>query len=109
MRTVPAGRAEYGHVCIPNNVEPDWAPYSNVIGTTSAWGWTWVGYSLGLCSLSLRTMELFWRTVGLVPGAYYGPRFTGRIVGFFGADLVSRRLVPLGFGEPFYPGTLPCG
>ena len=36
---------DYGNVWVPNDVGPDWAPYSNGYWSwVGPWGWTWVGY-----------------------------------------------------------------
>src|SRR6266700_3271457 len=98
---------EYGHVWYPNEVPPDWAPYSygywNWVGP---WGWTWVDYSpWGFAPYHYGRWNYFGGRWGWCPGPYggypiYGPAF----VGFFGGGCgFAVGWFPLGFGEPFFP------
>ena len=98
---------EYGHVWYPNNVEPDWAPYSNGYWNyVGPWGWTWVGYEpWGFAPYHYGRWNYFGGRWGWCPGAYYGPAIYGpAFVGFFGGGFgFGVGWFPLGFGEPFYP------
>jgi uncharacterized membrane protein YgcG len=98
---------EYGHVWYPNNVGPDWAPYSdgywNYVGP---WGWTWVGYEpWGFAPYHYGRWNYFGGRWGWCPGAFYGPAIYGpAFVGFFGGGFgFGVGWFPLGFGEPFFP------
>jgi hypothetical protein len=96
-----------GPVWYPNDVSPDWAPYSegnwDYVGP---WGWTWVGYEpWGFAPYHYGRWNYFGGRWGWYPGVYagypiYGPAFVGFFVGGFGFGL---GWFPLGFGEPFYP------
>ena len=97
---------EYGHVWYPNEVPPDWAPYSygywNWVGP---WGWTWVDYSpWGFAPYHYGRWNYFGGRWGWCPGFYgpaiYGPAFVGFFGGGFGFGV---GWFPLGFGEPFFP------
>jgi hypothetical protein len=98
---------EYGHVWYPNEVAPDWAPYSygywNWVGP---WGWTWVDYSpWGFAPYHYGRWNYFGGRWGWCPGPYvgypiYGPAFVGFFGGGFGLGV---GWFPLGFGEPFFP------
>lgn len=98
---------EYGHVWYPNNVEPDWAPYSNGYWNyVGPWGWTWVGYEpWGFAPYHYGRWNYFGGRWGWCPGAYYGPAIYGpAFVGFYGGGFAfGVGWFPLGFGEPFYP------
>ncbi|HEY6268032.1 MAG TPA: DUF6600 domain-containing protein [Candidatus Acidoferrum sp.] len=98
---------EYGHVWYPNNVGPDWAPYSDGSWNYVApWGWTWVGYEpWGFAPYHYGRWNYFGGRWGWCPGAYYGPAIYGpAFVGFFGGGFgFGVGWFPLGFGEPFYP------
>jgi hypothetical protein len=102
----------YGNVWTPNNVSPDWAPYSNGNWAYVApWGWTWVGaepwgfapYHYGRWVYSAG----YW---GWAPGPiysypFYGPAFVGWLGGFgfgFGVGW-GFGWFPLGWGEPYHP------
>src|SRR6266403_4056165 len=98
---------EYGHVWYPNNVEPDWAPYSNGYWNyVGPWGWTGVGYEpWGFAPYHYGRWNYFGGRWGWCPGPYYGgaiygPAFGGFFGGGFGFGV---GWFPLGFGEPFYP------
>jgi len=98
---------EYGHVWYPNNVGPDWAPYSdgswNYVGP---WGWTWVGYEpWGFAPYHYGRWNYFGGRWGWCPGSFYGPAIYGpAFVGFFGGGFgFGVGWFPLGFGEPFFP------
>jgi len=98
---------EYGHVWYPNNVGPDWAPYSDGSWNYVApWGWTWVGYEpWGFAPYHYGRWNYFGGRWGWCPGAYYGPAIYGpAFVGFFGGGFgFGVGWFPLGWGEPFYP------
>jgi hypothetical protein len=104
---------EYGHVWVPNNVGPDWAPYSDGYWSyVGPWGWTWVGYEpWGFAPYHYGRWNWFGGYWGWCPGPiysypYYGPAFVGFLgVGFgfgwgWGAGF---GWFPLGWGEPFHP------
>jgi hypothetical protein len=98
---------EYGHVWYPDNVGPDWAPYSdgywNYVGP---WGWTWVGYEpWGFAPYHYGRWNYFGGRWGWCPGPFYGPAIYGpAFVGFFGGGFgFGVGWFPLGFGEPFFP------
>jgi len=96
-----------GPVWYPNDVSPDWAPYSegnwDYVGP---WGWTWVGYEpWGFAPYHYGRWNYFGGRWGWYPGIYagypiYGPAFVGFFGGGFGFGM---GWFPLGFGEPFYP------
>lgn len=106
---------DYGHVWVPNNTPPDWAPYSNGNWSWVApWGWTWVDYSpWGFAPYHYGRWNWFGSYWGWCPGPiaaypYYGPAF----VGFYGAGFGfgvgfgwggGFGWFPLGWGEPFHP------
>ncbi len=110
----------YGHVWVPREVQPDWAPYS-----TGRWiwdpyyGWTWVDdapwgwapYHYGRWVYD----DGFW---GWAPGpVVVAPVYSPALVAFFGPHVsVSVGLpfpfvswVALGFGEPLIPWWGPVG
>jgi hypothetical protein len=108
----------YGHVWVPREVPPDWAPYS-----TGRWlwdpyyGWTWVDdapwgwapYHYGRWVHD----DGFW---GWAPGpVVVAPAYAPALVAFFGPHVsVSVGLpfvswVALGFGEPLIPWWGPVG
>jgi hypothetical protein len=96
-----------GPVWYPNDVSPDWAPYSEGSWNYVApWGWTWVGYEpWGFAPYHYGRWNYFGGRWGWYPGVYggypiYGPAFVGFFGGGFGFGL---GWFPLGFGEPFYP------
>ncbi|HUC54532.1 MAG TPA: DUF6600 domain-containing protein [Candidatus Cybelea sp.] len=98
---------EYGHVWYPNEVAPDWAPYSygswNYVGP---WGWTWVGYEpWGFAPYHYGRWAFIGSRWGWCPGAFYGPAIYGpAFVGFFGGGFgFGVGWFPLGWGEPFFP------
>jgi FecR protein len=98
---------EYGHVWYPNDVGPDWAPYSdgywNYVGP---WGWTWVDYSpWGFAPYHYGRWNYFAGGWGWCPGPIFGPPIYGpAFVGFFGGGFgFGVGWFPLGFGEPFFP------
>jgi len=98
---------EYGHVWYPNDVGPDWAPYSdgywNYVGP---WGWTWVDYSpWGFAPYHYGRWNYFAGGWGWCPGPVFGPPIYGpAFVGFFGGGFgFGVGWFPLGFGEPFFP------
>lgn len=102
---------DYGNVWVPNNVPPDWAPYSNGSWSYVApWGWTWVDYApWGFAPFHYGRWAYFGGYWGWCPGPiwaypYYGPAFVGFLGGFgFGIGFGWHGWFPLGWGEPFHP------
>ena len=104
---------DYGHVWYPNDVGPDWAPYSDGYWNWVApWGWTWVGYEpWGFAPYHYGRWAFIGGRWGWCPGAYYdypvyGPAFVGWLGGGFGFGFGAGFGVgwfPLGWGEPFFP------
>ena len=109
---------DYGNVWVPNDVGPDWAPYSNGYWTwVGPWGWTWVGYEpWGFAPYHYGRWNYFGGYWGWCPGPiysypYYGPAYVGFLGGFgFGFGLGfgwgwggGLGWFPLGWGEPFHP------
>jgi hypothetical protein len=108
----------YGNVWVPNNVGPDWAPYSDGNWAYVApWGWTWVGYEpWGFAPYHYGRWHYFGGYWGWCPGPiyaapFYGPAFVGWLGGFgigFGVGFGwgwggGFGWFPLGWGEPFHP------
>jgi hypothetical protein len=97
---------DQGAVWYPNDVSPDWAPYSNGNWDyVEPWGWTWVGYEpWGFAPYHYGRWNYFGGRWGWCPGPYgypvYGPAFVGFFGGGFGFGI---GWFPLGFGEPFFP------
>ncbi len=96
-----------GPVWYPNDVSPDWSPYSEGNWAyVGPWGWTWVGYEpWGFAPYHYGRWNYFGGRWGWYPGVYagypvYGPAFVGFFGGGFGFGL---GWFPLGCGEPFYP------
>jgi hypothetical protein len=108
-----------GAVWTPNNVGPDWAPYSdgswNYVGP---WGWSWVGYEpWGYAPYHYGRWNYYGGRWGWAPGPYwaspyYGPAFVGFLGGGFGFGVGfgvgfgfggGVGWFPLGCGEPFHP------
>lgn len=104
---------EYGHVWYPNDVPPDWAPYSNGYWSyVGPWGWTWVDYApWGFAPFHYGRWGWWGGRWGWAPGpvfgpAVYGPAFVGFLGGGFGFGFgvgVGVGWFPLGWGEPFHP------
>ena len=108
---------EVGNVWVPNNVSPDWAPYSDGNWAYVApWGWTWVGSEpWGFAPYHYGRWNNFGSYWGWCPGPiyappYYGPAFVGFLGGGFGFDVGfgfgfggGFGWFPLGWGEPFRP------
>jgi hypothetical protein len=98
---------ETGNVWYPNNVPPDWAPYSDGNWNYVApWGWTWVGYEpWGFAPYHYGRWNYYGGRWGWCPGPFYGPAIYGpAFVGFYGGGFgFGIGWFPLGFGEPFYP------
>jgi hypothetical protein len=105
---------EVGNVWVPNNVSPDWAPYSDGNWSYVApWGWTWVGYEpWGFAPYHYGRWNYFGSYWGWCPGPiyarpYYGPAYVGFLGGFgFGVGFGwggGFGWFPLGWGEPFHP------
>lgn len=103
---------DYGNVWVPNNVPPDWAPYSNGYWSyVGPWGWTWVDYApWGFAPYHYGRWNWFGGYWGWCPGPIwappiYGPAFVG-FLGFgfgFGFGFGWHGWFPLGWGEPFHP------
>ncbi len=108
---------EVGNVWVPNNVSPDWAPYSDGNWAYVApWGWTWVGYEpWGFAPYHYGRWNYFGSYWGWCPGPvyappYYGPAFVGFLGGGFSVGVGfgfgwggGYGWFPLGWGEPFRP------
>ena len=102
---------DYGHVWYPNEVGPDWAPYSyGYWSYVGPWGWTWVDYDpWGFAPFHYGRWAFIGGRWGWCPGpiigpAIYGPAFVGFLGGGFGFDLgFGVGWFPLGWGEPFDP------
>ena len=108
---------EAGNVWVPNNVSPDWAPYSDGNWAYVApWGWTWVGAEpWGFAPYHYGRWNYYGGYWGWSPGPiyatpYYGPAFVGFLGGGFGVDVGfgygfggGYGWFPLGWGEPFRP------
>ena len=103
---------EYGHVWYPNDVGPDWAPYSDGYWNwVSPWGWTWVGYEpWGFAPYHYGRWSYIGSRWGWCPGPFfgppiYGPAFVGWLGGGWGFGVgFGVGWFPLGWGEPFFPG-----
>jgi len=100
---------DYGNVWYPNDVGPDWAPYSD--GNWSweePWGWTWIGYEpWGFAPYHYGRWGFIGGRWGWCPGPFfgppiYGPAFVGWLGGGFGFGF-GLGWFPLGWGEPFFP------
>lgn len=104
---------EYGHVWYPNEVAPDWAPYSYGFWSyVGPWGWTWVDYApWGFAPFHYGRWAFIGGRWGWCPGpiigpAVYGPAFVGFLGGGFGFGFgvgFGVGWFPLGWGEPFHP------
>jgi hypothetical protein len=104
---------EVGNVWVPNNVSPDWAPYSDGNWAYVApWGWTWVGAEpWGFAPYHYGRWNYFGGYWGWCPGPiyatpFYGPAFVGFLGGGFGFGFGwggGYGWFPLGWGEPFRP------
>jgi uncharacterized membrane protein YgcG len=102
---------ENGPVWYPNEVGPDWAPYSNGYWSyVGPWGWTWVDYApWGFAPFHYGRWGYIGSRWGWYPGpvygpAIYGPAFVGFLGGGFGFGVgFGVGWFPLGFGEPFHP------
>jgi hypothetical protein len=99
---------EYGHVWYPNDVGPDWAPYSDGYWNwVDPWGWTWVGYEpWGFAPYHYGRWAFIGSRWGWCPGPFYGgyPIYGPAFVGFFGGGFgFGVGWFPLGWGEPFFP------
>jgi uncharacterized membrane protein YgcG len=106
---------DVGHVWYPNDVPPDWAPYSNGYwGYVGPWGWTWVDYApWGFAPFHYGRWGMWGGRWGWCPGPVFGPAVYGpAFVGFLGGGFhfgfgvgigVGVGWFPLGWGEPFHP------
>jgi hypothetical protein len=106
---------EVGNVWVPNNVSPDWAPYSDGNWSYVApWGWTWVGSEpWGFAPYHYGRWNYFGSYWGWCPGPiyappYYGPAYVGFLGGGFSVGVGfgwggGYGWFPLGWGEPFRP------
>jgi len=107
----------YGNVWVPNNVPPDWAPYSNGYWSyVGPWGWTWIDYApWGFAPFHYGRWHYFGGYWGWSPGPiwatpYYGPAYVGWLGAGFGVGFgvgfgwgAGFGWFPLGWGEPFHP------
>ena len=100
---------DQGPVWYPNDVPPDWAPYSDGYWAyVGPWGWTWVDYEpWGFAPFHYGRWGFWGGRWGWCPGpiigpAIYGPAFVGFLGGGFGFG-VGVGWFPLGWGEPFHP------
>ena len=106
---------EYGHVWYPDDVGPDWAPYSDGYWSwVGPWGWTWVGYEpWGFAPYHYGRWAFIGGAWGWCPGPFfgppcYGPAFVGFLGGGWGFGFgLGVGWFPLGWGEPFFP-WFPC-
>lgn len=102
---------EYGHVWYPNEVGPDWAPYSDGYWNWVApWGWTWIGYEpWGFAPYHYGRWAFIGSRWGWCPGPFYGPpiygpAFVGWLGGGWGFGVgFGVGWFPLGWGEPYFP------
>jgi hypothetical protein len=104
---------EVGKVWVPNDVSPDWAPYSDGNWAYVApWGWTWVGSEpWGFAPYHYGRWNNFGSYWGWCPGPiyappFYGPAYVGFLGGGFGVGFGfggGYGWFPLGWGEPFRP------
>jgi len=108
---------EVGHVWVPNDAPPDWAPYSNGYWSyVGPWGWTWVDYApWGFAPYHYGRWGWYGGYWGWSPGPIwatpvYGPAFVGFLgagfsfgVGFGWGWGGGFGWFPLGWGEPFHP------
>jgi len=102
---------DYGNVWYPNDVGPDWAPYSNGYWNwVDPWGWTWIGYEpWGFAPYHYGRWGFIGGRWGWCPGPFfgppiYGPAFVGWLGGGWGFGLgFGVGWFPLGWGEPFHP------
>ena len=108
---------EVGNVWVPNNMPPDWAPYSNGNWNwVSPWGWTWVDYSpWGFAPYHYGRWNWFGSYWGWCPGPiaaypYYGPAYVGFLGAGFGFGVGfgwgwggGFGRFPLCWGEPYHP------
>jgi len=85
---------EAGNVWVPNNVSPDWAPYSDGNWAYVApWGWTWVGAEpWGFAPYHYGRWNYYGGYWGWSPGPiyatpYYGPAFVGFLAAALGLTL----------------------
>lgn len=108
----------YGHVWIPANVGPDWAPYRDGRWVwEGAYGWTWVAaepwgwapYHYGRWFYQTSFNRWAWTP----PPLYTRPAWSPALVGFVGFNIGAVRIglgigrnigwVPLAPNEPFHP------
>ena len=116
--TAPGTKSPNTATCgIPNQVAPDWAPYSygywNWVGP---WGWTWIGYEpWGFAPFHYgRWSYIITAGAGAQVLIYARPVYGPAFVGFFGGSHFSVGIgfgggvgwFPLGFGEPYHPWFL---
>ncbi len=105
--------AEYGQAWSPNNVDPDWAPYSNGHWAwIEPWGWNWIGqedwgfapYHYGRW---VHHNKWYWLPYG-DEGAVYAPAlvaFIGAVAGYGLASHWGNNVAwfPLGPGDIYRP------
>ena len=111
----------YGHVWVPNNVPPNWAPYQDGSWAwEDAYGWTWVaaepwGWAPYHYGRWYHSPVLGWAWCPPAPGVFV-PAWSPALVGFigFGTTIGAVNVgigfgfgnigwVPLAPGEPFNP------
>lgn len=112
--------SEYGNVWVPNDVGPDWQPYSNGNWIWQApYGWTWVGYEpWGFAPYHYGRWVYGGWGWGWAPGpyAYWGnPYYAPALVAWFGGGGFGLGWggawgfgggwgwCALGWGEPYHP------
>ncbi len=110
---------QYGHVWVPNQVDPGWAPYTDGQWIyESPWGWTWDDYApWGFAPFHYGRWVTYGGGWGWAPGPYYGGWDRGyyapALVAWFGGGGWGGGFgfgfgggfgwCPLGWGEPFIP------
>ena len=104
---------EYGHVWVPTEVEPGWAPYHDGHWAwVDPWGWTWVDDApWGFAPFHYGRWVSYGGYWGWAPGPYWErPFYAPALVAWFGGGFGfgfgfggGFGWCPLGFGEPFFP------
>ncbi len=107
---------QYGNVWVPNDVGPDWAPYSDGQWIwVDPWGWTWQDAApWGFAPFHYGRWVYAGGYWGWAPGPYWvRPWYAPALVGWFGGPGWGAGFgfgvgfgwgwCPLGWGEPFFP------
>ena len=107
---------QYGNVWQPNDVAPDWAPYSTGQWIwVDPWGWTWQdAYPWGFAPFHYGRWVYAGGYWGWAPGPFWArPWYAPALVGWFGGPGWGVGFgfgvgfgwgwCPLGWGEPFFP------